>query len=462
MNAPMYSPMYSPPRPTPLPALLSLARAALRGDGNLLSLLPAAAYRMELGPLGWSRRTTLLVNRPDLVRYVLADPNEIFPKSDLMVNALEPLIGDSIFVSSGATWRRQREMLDPALSMMRVNRAFPAMEQGVAACTAFLDSQAESGAPFSLDLAMSHLTADVICRTVFSTNLEHEASRVVFDAFTLFERSVAQVEIRRLIMDKAWAKIPQRREVLDACDTIRAHLGDMLATHMGPGGANFDDIARNVMMAQDAQGVPFTREELIDQLGVLFLAGHETSASALTWAFFILARRPDVVARIRREVKAIAGDGPIGFEHVRAMTFTRNVFRETIRLYPPITFLPRVALEATTLGGRRVPRGALVIVAPWTLHRHRRYWVAPDVFDPDRFSPERESEMTPGAYIPFGLGPRVCAGAAFATVEAVLIIADLARRFDFDVASGQSVEPAARLTTRPVRQIMCHVRKAAQ
>ncbi len=127
----------------------------------------------------------MLVNRPDLVRQVLVDAEGVFPKSDLMVNALEPLIGDSIFVSSGETWKRQREMLDPALSMMRVNRAFPAMEQGVESCADFLRSRAEDGVAFSLDLAMSHLTADVICRTVFSSSLEHETSRVVFDAFTL-------------------------------------------------------------------------------------------------------------------------------------------------------------------------------------------------------------------------------------------------------------------------------------
>lgn len=240
----MNAPMYRPPRPRALPALLSLARAAMRGDGNLLALLPAAAYRMEMGALGWSRRSTVLVNRPDLVRHVLVDAEGVFPKSDLMVNALEPLIGDSIFVSSGQTWKRQREMLDPALSMMRVNRAFPAMEQGVETCAEILRERVGDGAPFSLDLAMSHLTADVICRTVFSTSLEHETSRVVFDAFTLFERSVAQVEIRRLIMDKAWTKAPQKPEVLEACSVIRRHLDEMLSSHVGDDGAGFDDIAR--------------------------------------------------------------------------------------------------------------------------------------------------------------------------------------------------------------------------
>ena len=213
--------------------------------------------------------------------------------------------------------------------------------------------------------------------------------------------------------------------------------------------------------ARDDQGAPaFSREELIDQLGVLFLAGHETSASALTWVFFILAMRPDWVARLRREVMDVAGTGPIGFEHTKHMPTIRNIFRETLRLYPPITFLPRVANEATMLGGTRVRRGALVMVAPWVLHRHERYWRDPTVFDPDRFLPERDHELTPGAYIPFGQGPRVCAGAAFATTEAVLLIARLFRTFTFHVKHPERVRPAARLTTRPTQQIMCTVTTA--
>jgi cytochrome P450 len=135
----------------------------------------------------------------------------------------------------------------------------------------------------------------------------------------------------------------------------------------------------------------------------------------------------------------------------------RNVFRETLRLYPPITFLPRIAMQATRLGDTAIRRGALIMIAPWVLHRHRRYWRDPEVFDPDRFLAHREAEMTPGAYIPFGIGPRICAGAAFASVEASLLTARLFRRFDFRVEAPERVQPAARLTTRPVEQIMCTV-----
>ncbi len=452
---------FTPPKPTSLSALVSLLRVMLRGDGDLLSLLPAAAYRVEVGHLGWSRRQILIVNRPDQVRRVLSDPEGIFPKSDLMVEALDPLIGDSIFVSSGATWKRQRRMIDPSLTMMRVTNAFPAMVAGCEAAEEALEEEAARRRPVSLDLTMSHLTADIICRTVFSTSLRHQAARDVFDAFTLFERSVAQVEIRRLIFDEAWRNAPQRPEVLEACRTIRHHLAELLDTHAGPQAGRFDDIASAVIAARDPEtGEAFLREELIDQLGVLFLAGHETSASALTWVFFLLATRPALVARLRAELREVCGDGPVEFEHTKRLVFVRNIFRETLRLYPPITFLPRVALEATTIGDFKVKRGALVMVAPWVLHRHQRYWRDPHLFDADRFLPEREGEITPGAYIPFGLGPRVCAGAAFATTEAILLIARLFRRFDFRVLEPGRVRPAARLTTRPTEQVMVMVSRA--
>ena len=239
-------------------------------------------------------------------------------------------------------------------------------------------------------------------------------------------------------------------------------MGELVDTHLGEEGAGFDDIASAVAAARgDPDGLAFTREELIDQLGVLFLAGHETSASALTWGFFILAVQPHLAARVRREVAAVAGAGPISMEHTKAMPTLRNIFRETLRLYPPITFLPRVATAATRLGTRRVKRGALVMIAPWVLHRHELYWRDPHVFDPDRFLPEREHELTPGAFIPFGLGPRVCAGAAFATTEAVLLIAQMFRAFDFRVEQPGRVRPAARLTTRPAQQVMCRVTRVS-
>jgi cytochrome P450 len=450
--------MYEPPRPTSLAAIVSLLRVAARGDGDLLSLLPSKAYRVDAGWLGYSRRSILIVNAPEMLRDVLTDPLGIFPKNDLMVGALEPLVGNSIFVSSGTVWRRQRRMIEPSFSHMRLNKAFAAMTAAVDDYETRLDELATHGGRFSLDLAMSHLTADIICRTVFSTSLRSQTAVDVFEAFTVFERTCAQVELRRLIFDPPFAHIPQHEAVLQACERIRRHLGDLVDTHLSASPLSFDDIAAEIITARDVEsGEGFSRKELLDQLGVMFLAGHETTASALTWAFLIIGMQPDVLQRIRDEVRSVAGDAPLTLEHVRRLTYVRNVFRESMRLYPPIPFIPRVAAEPAKIGRFQVRKGAMLMIAPWTIHRHRDYWRNPHAFDPDRFSPEREHELVPGAYLPFGLGPRVCVGAGFATLEATLILARLACRYDIKVHDAHKVRPVARLTIRPQRELMCSV-----
>jgi len=451
--------LYTPPGPDPLPPLAALVRTALGGEGNLLSLLPASAYQVPFGPLGYSRRFILIVNDPDHIRSILADPDDVFPKSDLMVGALEPLVGDSIFVSAGDRWRAQRRMIDPSFSHIRLSLAFPAMAAAIDDVETRLDERCRTGEAFSLDMMLGQLTADIICRTVFSTSLANDTARDVFESFAVFERSVAHVELRRLIFDRAFSAIPQSPAVLQACARIRHHIGTLLDLHHAAG-TSFDDITTNLIGARDpAGGGAFTREELIDQLGVFFLAGHETTASALTWAFFISAMRPEVADRIEAETHEQAPGDSIGFEQTRQLTYARNVFREALRLYPPITFLPRVALKPVRFGRYQLRRGSMVMIAPWVVHRHSGLWKNPHAFDPDRFLPEREHEMTPGAYIPFGIGRRVCIGAAFATTEATLILGRLLKRYRFSIERPERVRPVARLTTRPAEEIMVRIRR---
>jgi cytochrome P450 len=449
---------YRPPAPRPIGPVRSLLRVIAQGEGDLLSLIPDLAYREMILPLGLTRRGILYLNDPALVTHVLADPEGIFPKNDLMVDAVVPLIGDAMFVSSGATWRQQRRMIEPAFSHMRLGSAFGRMADALDDHERWLDAQVASGAPYSLDAAMGHLTADVITRTIFSTPLHHGVARDVFDAFTVFERQVASVNVKALILDRPWSHTRQPPQVLEACARIRAHIGTMLDPRLAPGAPARDDIAGAVIAAVDPEtGKTFSREELVDELGVFFLAGHETSASVLTWVFFLLSQRPEVVARIRAEVDAACGDGPVTIDHAKRFAFIRMVFKETMRLYPPITFLPRVALRDTVIGPRKVKRGTMLMIAPWTIHRHVRLWKDPELFDPDRFSPEREAELTPGAFLPFGIGPRVCVGAAFATLEAALVVARIVRRYDLTAVAPETVRPCARLTTRPRHEVMVRV-----
>ena len=472
--------LYRPPAPTPSSPLRSLLRVIRQGDGDLLSLVPEEAYREPLTWLGYSRRSILLINDTDLCREVLHDKQGIFPKNDLMVGALEGLVGNSLFVSSGDTWRRQRQMIDPAFSQLRINAAFASMACAVDDYQTILDEHVSQQSIFSLDKAMSHLTADIICRTIFSQPLSSDIAGDVFNDFLLFERSVASVDLKQLIFGKPWASISQPAPVVAACERIRRHIGTMLDPRLDNranassedssqdtcqdnsdqnNNGNKDDIVAAVIAACDAQtGEQFTREELIDQIGVFFLAGHETTASVLTWVFFILAQQPAVAQRIADDVQQVTDGEPVRMEHIRQLPYVRNVFREVLRLYPPITFLPRVALQATTIADKRIKRGAMIMISPWTAHRNALLWNNADRFDPERFSHEDKADAPAhgadkGTHMSFGIGPRVCIGASFATTEATLIIAKLAQRYEFHCQNTDTVRPVARLTTRPAFEI---------
>ncbi|MFK7859830.1 MAG: cytochrome P450 [Granulosicoccus sp.] len=457
--------LYRPPAPTPSSPLRSLLRVIRQGDGDLLSLVPEEAYRKQLTWLGYSRRSILLINDTELCRQVLHDKDGIFPKNDLMVGALEGLVGNSLFVSSGASWRRQRQMIDPAFSQLRINSAFASMNQAVQDYQSVLDTYVEQGETFSLDKAMSHLTADIICRTIFSQPLSSDIAGDVFNDFLLFERSVASVDLKQLIFGKPWAKISQPAPVVEACQRIRRHIGTMLDPRIHATAENqSDDIVSAIISARDSDtGDTFTREELIDQIGVFFLAGHETTASVLTWVFFILSQQPAIAKRIADDVQRATGGGEIQMEHLRQLPYLRNVFREALRLYPPITFLPRVALQPTIIADKRVKRGTMIMISPWTAHRNAQLWENADRFDPDRFTTQDDEEhplrkKDKGTHLSFGIGPRVCIGASFATMEATLIIARLARRYQFSSMNADTVRPVARLTTRPAVEIQVQLR----
>ncbi len=449
------SDLYRPPAPYPMSPLRSLLRVIREGDGNLLSLVPKAAYRERITPLGYSRRSIILINDPSAIREIMTDPVAVFPKNDLFVGALEPLVGDSIFVSHGDHWRRQRAMIEPAFTQLRIGEAFSSMQAAVEDFEASIEREARRS--LSLDVAMSQLTADVICRTMFTHPLTQERAAEVFSAFAEFERSVASVNLRELIFAKAWSPVRQPDHVLAACTRIRGYIRELIEPRLDANAPKQDDIVGAMIAARDpVSGEAFTSEELVDQIGVFFLAGHETTASALTWCFFILSQQPELRERVRSEIETVTQSGDITFEHVKQMRLTRAVFRETLRLYPPITFIPRVAAEHSVVAGCRIKRGAMVMISPWATHRNALLWPNADRFDPERFMGEQPREREQ-MFLAFGSGPRVCVGAAFATTESTLILGRLLRRYDFEPENPMQVRPVARLTTRPAKEIVCRI-----
>ncbi|MEM7545264.1 MAG: cytochrome P450 [Pseudomonadota bacterium] len=451
-------PLYRPPAPVPKSTAGAMA-AAFMGQRDMLGLLPEGAYEVFITRAPVGKRPIFIVNHPGMVRRILQTEVEHYPKSDLMVDALSPLVGDGIFISGGAQWVKQRQMIDPAFAHMRIKTAFGQMAAATDDAIARFDQIARDDEAMLLDEEMSYLTADIVFRTIFSRSIDGADARGIFRAFSDYQNAVPQINPKTLIGTRAWEKIDVPSEVRETCRLIREKLGHMIDRRIADGHEG-NDIAGDLIAARDPDtGAGFSREDLIDQIAVFFLAGHETTASALTWTFFILSQRPEIMDRMRAEIDRKIGGEAISFAHTREISCTRNVFREALRLYPPVSFITRIAAEDRQIAAQAIPKGALMVISPWLIHRHRRFWNTPELFDPDRFSPTREREIMPGSYLPFGLGPRVCTGASFAATESALILAALCRRFEFETLNPRQVEPVGKLTTRPKVPISMRLRR---
>ncbi len=230
---------------------------------------------------------------------------------------------------------------------------------------------------------------------------------------------------------------------------MRDAVGDLVrARRAAP--SQRDDLFARLLGAKDPEtGRPMSDEQLVDNLLTFLLAGHETTAKALTWALYLVARAPAWEARMVEEIEHVAGGGPITAEHISRLTIVTQVLKEAMRLYPPAPVLTRIAKEPMEIGGKHVDAGSLIVMPIFAIHRHRRLWQDPDRFDPDRFAPEREQHYSRYQFMPFGAGPRICVGASFALIEAVAMLATFVRAAHFEVPAGHDPVPISRVTLRP-------------
>jgi len=430
---------------------------ATRQKRDLLEVLTRDAYTEPVVRIPVGKRKVFLVSEPELIRRVFVDSRGIYPKSDLMRAALSPLVGEGVLVSDGETWEHDRHMLEPAFAHMRLEQVFPMMLDAVRDHAAYLHGLGH-GVVIDLEEELSRVTADIMLRAIFSEPMSGPDAAEVFAAFMRYQRAAPQFDLDVILRSDPDDPEPTPPGVAEDADTVRRLIGRMVQKrHTALArGETFVDFAQAAIDARNPYGAPLSQERLIDQLTVLFLAGHETSASALTWTLFMLGRQVGPLAALRQEVSDVLGDRPMAFNDAKALLRTRAVFREALRLYPPAGFLTRVALVDDMLGYTAIPRGSLVVVSPWLVHRHSALWRDADRFDPTRFA-EGAPAPKPGTYIPFGMGPRVCTGAAIAQLEAQLILAEYLRRFDFDPAHPERVMPVSRVTIRPRGGVLCRV-----
>jgi len=433
-----------PPKPEPRPDRVSLAGYLRLFRRDILSAQPARLYRAWMAEFRTPFFRSYLCNDPALVDLVLKDRPGDFPKSGRIAEGLRPLLGQSVFVTNGDTWKRQRRIIDPAFEGGRLRDTFPAMLDAARAATARMpEGEVEVEEP------MSHAAADVIFRTLFSIPIEHDLAARVFREFRAYQRAQPILNLAAFLPLPRWMPRFHSRATKRAAAAIRALIGrltDDRAALIAAGTAP-DDLATKIMTTADPEtGERFTPAEMVDQVAIFFLAGHETSASALAWALYLLALRPDVQDRVADEAAAL-GDAP-DFAAVGRLRLTRDVFRETLRLYPPVPMMVRQTTRVEDFRGRPVRPGAQVVLSPWHLHRHERLWDNPDGFDPDRWTGDAARASARRAYLPFSAGPRVCTGAGFAMVEGPLLLALLVRSFRFSRIEGCAPVPVAHLTVR--------------
>ncbi|MBY0350422.1 cytochrome P450 [Tabrizicola sp.] len=427
-----------PPKPEPRADKVSLWGHLRAFRRDILSAQPARLYRAWMAEFRTPFFESYLCNDPALVRRVLDERPADFPKSRRVTEGLLPLLGRSVFVTNGAEWLHQRRIIDPAFEGGRVKEAFPAIW---AACEAAVARMAVG--EVDVELAASHAAADVIFRTLFSIPIEDRVAQAVFHAFRAYQRSAPILNLGAFVPLPAWVPRLHRRAALRSARAIRRLIEGLTAERAAAVAAGLapPDLATKIMTTPDpVTGVPFATAEMVDQVAIFFLAGHETSASALAWALYLLATHPEAQARVAAEAAGLRPE----FGVVGSLRFTRDVFREALRLYPPVPMLVRETTMPEEFRGRMVKPGAQVVISPWHLHRHERLWDRPDDFDPDRWA----GEVPQGGYLPFSRGPRVCPGAGFAMLEGTLLLAHLVRAFRFEALPGRVPVPVAHLTVR--------------
>jgi cytochrome P450 len=448
-----------PPKPASRPDKVSLWRYVKLFRKDILSAQPARLYRAWMAEFRTPFFRSFLLNQPDLVKTVLKDRPDDFPKSDRISEGLKPLLGNSVFLTNGEVWKRQRRIIDPAFEGGRLKETFPAMRAAAEAAAARLKGQEGE---VEIEAVTSHVAADVIFRTLFSIPIEHEVAAEVFSRFRDYQRSQPILNLAAFVPVPRWMPRFFRKGTRENATRIRAlitQLTDERAAEIAAGTAP-QDLATKIMTTADPEtGARFSTEEMVDQVAIFFLAGHETSASALAWTLYLMAIYPEWQERVAEEAAALEDDS---FAAVSRLRISRDVFREALRLYPPVPMMVREATCPEHFRDREVPKGSQLVLSPWHLHRHERLWDNPDGFDPERWQTENGKKCQREVYMPFSAGPRVCTGAGFAMVEGPLILSMLLRHFRVAPVVGKEPVPVAHLTVRAKNGIWLRLERRDQ
>jgi cytochrome P450 len=385
------------------------------------------------------------VTDPAFIKHVLLDNARNYHKSPLF-ERLREVVGNGLLTSEDALWLRQRRLAQPAFHRQRVM----AMADVMVSCTEQMlerwDRAASPGAPIDVVAEMMALTQAIIVRTMFSTDLGATAG-IVNRTWPIINRRIGETFWSTKL--ETTLPLPANLRFWRALRELETVVYRIIADRR-ENRRDETDLLSMLLSARDEEtGSGMTDRQLRDEVLTMLLAGHETTSLALSWTYYLLSQHPDVEQGIIDEVDLVVGDGRPSFAHLDRLTRTRQAIEESLRLYPPAWGFSRQAVADDEIGGYHVPRGSLVFLIPFVVHRRPKLWPDPCRFDPGRFAPEHEAARPRFAYIPFGGGPRGCIGNQFAMVEAQLIVAAVAQRYRLELVPDQDIRPEPLITLRP-------------
>jgi cytochrome P450 len=434
------------PPPLKAPSLLKSIRAS---RGNPFEIIPRIAYEQPVylakSPVG----NMLMVNDPDGVRQVLLDNVANYPKNDLEIQFFSAMFGDGLLAAPGPKWKVHRKIMAPSFGTRTVESYAPL----IADTTLEFAKQWASlpdGSEFDIAEEMRALTLKIICRTMFSADAE-ELAGLADEALEYAQNALVFGALDVLPVIGKW-------RINRKTDGIRAHFAGMdaaiyrliAAREKIRDEAPKDFLTRLIAAKDPEDGAGLNATEVRDEVITIFMAGHETTAVTMTWVWYLLSQHPQEEARLHAEIDAVLGDRTPAAEDLPNLPYARMIIEEAMRLYPPAPGISvREAKAEDEICGFKVKPGLQILISPWILHRHRKLWERPEVFDPTRFAKESSEKRPRYAYLPFGGGPRVCIGATLAMTEATLILAILAQRFRLRLRDGQNIALQARITLRP-------------
>ncbi|MEC3976929.1 cytochrome P450 [Amycolatopsis sp. H20-H5] len=405
-----------------------------------LALMSGAAkygdvVRVAIGP-----KSLYLVNHPDHAKHVLADNAANYHKGIGLQEARKAL-GDGLLTSDGDTWKAQRKTIQPVFQPKRIARQATIVASEVDSLVRGLAARGPDE-PVEILHEMTGLTLAVLGKTLLDSELgEYSSLGHSFEAV----QDQAMFEAVTLGMVPSWLPLPKQLRFRESRDDLRRVADELVSARLAAPIEGGDDVLTRLIASLDG---PAGRERIRDELITLLLAGHETTASTLGWAFHLIDEHPEVADRLHAEAVEVLGDRLPVFEDLHKLTYTASVVEEVMRLYPPVWLLPRIAQEDDEIAGFHLPAGSDVVVVPYTMHRHPEFWDDPERFDPGRFAQGSGTSRPRYAYIPFGAGPRFCVGNSLGMMEAAFVLAQVSRDLRLRRTPGYPVVPEAMLSLR--------------